>query len=225
MAMALPDWLYVSASAVRKRRIPTRRRRARWLAEREFEKAIAELRPGDIAIDCGANIGVFTQKMAATGATVYAFEPDPYAFEILSRNFAVTPNVNLSSAAVGVQAGKVHLFRSADFKIDPLKATTSSSVFDCKKNVDADAKIEVEQIDLCNFIESIDRNIYLLKLDIEGAEVSLIEKILDTGIISKIKYIFAETHEKQIPELSSRIIQLKKRIELENLSQVNLDWQ
>ena len=39
----------------------------------------------DVVFDCGANVGDVTAPLAATGATVHAFEPDPFAFGQLSR--------------------------------------------------------------------------------------------------------------------------------------------
>src|SRR3546814_4183293 len=49
-------------------------------AMRDFLDAAKRLRPGDIAIDCGANVGRFTRPIAEGGATVHAFEPNPDAF-------------------------------------------------------------------------------------------------------------------------------------------------
>src|SRR3546814_8424189 len=57
-------------------------------AMRDFLDAAKRLRPGDIAIDCGANVGRFTRPIAEGGATVHAFEPNPDAFAELSRNLA-----------------------------------------------------------------------------------------------------------------------------------------
>jgi FkbM family methyltransferase len=42
--------------------------------------------PGDIVLDVGANIGVFTLCAAQQGARVYAFEPVPSTFEVLQHN-------------------------------------------------------------------------------------------------------------------------------------------
>src|SRR3546814_13037940 len=57
-------------------------------AMRDFLDAAKRLRPGDIAIDCGANVGRFTRPIAEGGATVHAFEPNPDAFAALLRNLA-----------------------------------------------------------------------------------------------------------------------------------------
>jgi FkbM family methyltransferase len=42
--------------------------------------------PGDIVLDVGANIGVFTLFAAKQGAQVYAYEPVPPTFEVLQHN-------------------------------------------------------------------------------------------------------------------------------------------
>jgi len=222
--MAIPEWLHAIVVALKKGRVPTRRRRAKWAAEREFEKALRELRPGDIAIDCGANVGLFTRKMAATGATVYAFEPDPYAFEILQQRLKTVPNVKLSNVAVGIGAAQVQLFRSVEFETDPEAKTISSSLFLSKGNMDQYASITIEQIDLCSFIASLRSDIHILKLDIEGAEVPILERLIEMDLIKNMKYIFVETHEKQIPEISGRTELLKKEVKSKNLSNINLDW-
>jgi FkbM family methyltransferase len=50
-----------------------------------FQQGISIL-PGDIVLDVGANIGVFTLFAAKQGAQVYAYEPVPPTFEVLQHN-------------------------------------------------------------------------------------------------------------------------------------------
>jgi len=46
--------------------------RKAW-AEGYLTAITAMLKPGDLAVDCGANMGVVTERLAATGADVIAF--------------------------------------------------------------------------------------------------------------------------------------------------------
>lgn len=44
------------------------------------------VKPGMTCVDVGANLGLMTIEMAAAGADVYSFEPDPYNYYLLKRN-------------------------------------------------------------------------------------------------------------------------------------------
>jgi FkbM family methyltransferase len=57
-----------------------------WIAEDSPRQVV---RSGDIVLDCGAHVGVFTNKALQLGASkIVAIEPDPVNFECLRRNFA-----------------------------------------------------------------------------------------------------------------------------------------
>jgi FkbM family methyltransferase len=215
------DWLWL---AVRKRRYPTKRRRPKWRAILQFEAMTAKLQTGDIAIDCGASDGQCTRLMAATGATVYAFEPDPHAILALKSMFRETANVHLMEQAVGVEKNRVPLYRSPHFENDPNYYVQASSLYASKSNVSATNRVLVDQIDLPAFIAALPRRVSILKLDIEGSEVPILEHLLDMGIASRIDCIFAEMHEGDVPELLERTIALRERIAREKLIHITLDW-
>jgi FkbM family methyltransferase len=219
-----PNWIRAVSYLARKREFPGRQRRAKWDAERKFSQLLLELRPGDIVIDCGANIGKFTEPLSRTGATVFVFEPDPYCFEILSETFGKAPNVTLHNKAVGITDGSIKFYRAHDFETDPGKRSLSSSVYGSKLNVDATRPIVVDQIDLIGFIENLPAGVRLLKMDVEGAEIPILETLIETGVISKVSNIFAETHERGIPELASRTVALRAKIRSEGYDNINLDW-
>ena len=81
---------------------------------------LALLRPGDVVIDCGANVGEVSARLVATGATVIAFEPDPYAFEKLSERVAGCDNVTLHQQAVSTEAGTLRLMRLLSSLMTPI---------------------------------------------------------------------------------------------------------
>jgi FkbM family methyltransferase len=65
---------------------------AEMMAEQEAEvygAAGRGVHPGDVVLDCGANVGVYTRHALDAGArTVVAIEPAPENIECLQRNFA-----------------------------------------------------------------------------------------------------------------------------------------
>jgi len=204
--------------------MPTRRRRAKWEANRQFEEALTRLGSSDIAIDCGANVGKFTEMMARTGAKVHAFEPDPYCVDVLREKFKDWPNVVLHAEAVGTEEAEVKLFRSIGFSDNPRRLSTSSSLFSEKRNRDKEAPVTVNQVDLGAFISDLPKSVSLLKMDIEGGEVPILLNFLERGLIEKIDRLFVETHEKQIPLLAQETRMLREEIKKRNHLHVNLDW-
>ncbi|MCC5854655.1 MAG: FkbM family methyltransferase [Idiomarina sp.] len=180
--------------------------------------------PEDIAIDCGANVGIFTAQMARTGARVYAFEPNPVAFAKLQEEVGGRPNVELINAATSTQQGHVNLYMRKRAHIDPLLYSVSSSMIESKSNVNKQDYIQVEAIGLADFIEKLDRPIKLLKMDVEGAEIALINDLLDRGLHKKIEQAFVEVHDRRISELAEATQALRQRLIAENAEHITLDW-
>ena len=193
-------------------------------AQDQFVLACGELGPGQLAIDLGANAGLFTAKLAETGADVIAFEPDPYAVELLTQRIGKAPNVTIYAKAAGDKAGELMLHRTANFAQDPQRHTTSSSLLADKKNVRGGEKILIEVVDFVSFLETLDRDVAILKIDIEGAEVELMEALLESDVCKRIQYVFVETHERAIPRLADRTDALRARTNGTTRPVVNWDW-
>lgn len=65
----------------------------------------------------------------------------------------------------------------------------------------------------------------MLKVDIEGAEVELLEAMLATDTLDRCKSIFVETHETSIPALEDRIARLRTVAESgEYREKLFFDW-
>jgi hypothetical protein len=57
---------------------------------------------------------------------------------------------------------------------------------------------QVECVDLDAFIRGLQKRVCLLKLDIEGSEIAVLNRLLDAGTIDLIDLVVVETPEKQI---------------------------
>tara|TARA_R100000808_G_C2155395_1_gene167789 strand:+ start:15254 stop:15868 length:615 start_codon:yes stop_codon:yes gene_type:complete len=183
---------------------------------------------GDIVIDCGANIGDITNLFINHGAIVLAYEPNDRAFDVLSNRFKNNRNVRCFKAAVSSSDGVSKLYMHQKSPEDPLKYSTGSSLVSEKSNVNIDDYVEVKTIDLNRIIQKIKnkfkKNIQVLKIDIEGAECDLLEHLLDNGALHDIPYVFVETHEKKIPSLRPATEEIKRRVQEENLKNINFKW-
>jgi FkbM family methyltransferase len=142
--------------------------------EREFTclflQYLGHLRPGECVVDLGANVGYYAIMAAwhlrqARGSVVYAFEPNPLAFEYLQRNKELNNLSNLIPVqqAVGDKSGTMVLY------INP-GGITFGSLRPYLSHLTDSCEVQVTTLDefLAQYPES---KIGLMKMDIEGAEL------------------------------------------------------
>jgi len=184
----------------------------------------AGLGPGDLAVDCGANVGEMTAVLAENGAEVHAFEPNPHAFKVLTQKFARQSNVFCHHAAAGSAPGRQPLYLHENSGMDEVLWSNGSSLLPEKPNVDRERQVEVEVIDLAAFLRSLPGPVKVLKMDVEGFEVELINHLLDTRAADLVECAFVETHENKIPELALATEALRKRLAREGKNNFHLDW-
>lgn len=133
----------------------------------EFEEmsfVLHFLRPDDMFVDVGANVGSYTVLAGgAVGATCVAFEPAPRAFDALQRNVTIngfTSRAQLIQAAVGSMQGKVSF----------------TSGRDTLNHVDLDAaeadSIDVDMTTLDTALNGLAPT--LMKIDVEGFEAQVL---------------------------------------------------
>ena len=165
-----------------------------------FEATLARIGPDDTCLDLGANLGVFTRKLAATGARVEAYEPDAETFARLQENVGHLPNVTLHQKAVGAKSGTVFLRRAIGYAADrDVLSQAATVVFDDPSRFDA-AVISVEQVGFRDLLAAVPGRVALIKMDIEGAEFDILSDILDGTMPANFDALFVETHEKDAPE-------------------------
>jgi FkbM family methyltransferase len=197
-------------------------------AEGMLQGVLSMLRPGDVVVDCGANRGDVTAQLAATGAEVHAFEPDPYNLAKLRERFADAPNVHLHAAAVGTEAGSIRLMRAANWEANPDLASVKSTVVAGGANIAEGDGIDVPLIDFRAFLRGLvaaHGRVAFVKMDIEGAELELLDAMLKAGLFDQIQLTVAETHERKFKDLRPRFAALRSAVaEAYPPTRVNLDW-
>jgi FkbM family methyltransferase len=187
-----------------------------------FKAAVDKLKQGDVVIDCGANVGVYAEIFARTGATVHALEPDPVAFERLRERLSAHRNVICHNAAASTEEGTARLYMHVDRDDDPVTKSQSSSLLADKSNVDPSRYTDVPTIDFAQFVESLGQ-VKMLKMDIEGAEIEVLNHVLDRGADARIETAFVELHDRKNPALIEPTRKLRKRIEACSMD-ADLSW-
>ncbi|MDH4985121.1 FkbM family methyltransferase [Aminobacter anthyllidis] len=172
-------------------------------------------------IDLGANVGDVTSRALGYGMRVIAFEPDPVARKVLVERFGANDRVTIIPKAVGATARKAVFYQRPD--IANVGKTQSSSLLETHEHTSG-SKLEVEVIDLVQFLRDLREPISVIKMDIEGAEVECLEAIFDAGLYHNVGGMLVETHDRLFPHLSERLDRIRDRIAAERLSHISLDW-
>jgi len=139
-----------------------------------FEVNLIEkiVKKGDNVLDIGANIGFYTLILARlVGKTgrVYAFEPEKNNFNLLKKNVEISnyKNIILINKAVSNKTGKIKLYLCQDNLAD-------HRIYD----FDNKGKVtEVESIQLDDYFKDYKEKINFIKIDVEGAEISVLKSM------------------------------------------------
>ena len=198
----------------------------KWVLPDVFLKHLKRLNSDSLAIDIGANIGIISECIATTGANVISFEPNKEAFKKLECVSRTYQNIRAHPVAAGIKNDIVKLYLHKDsIKNTNKNLSVSSSLKAEKPNVSSEYFEEINEIDFAECLVNLDRYVDLIKIDIEGYEIELINHILDRGMLNNIGMIYLETHERKFPALKDATQRLKLRIKKEGYEKkFYFDW-
>jgi len=141
------------------------------------------VKPSDTVLDLGANIGYYTllaARLVGSSGHVFAFEPEPTNFNILCRNIKLNnyQNVTAIQNAVSDKQGRMKFYINT-------KDTGAHSLYDLDMEFGADKRnfIEVDVVNLDDFLIAYTQRIDVVKMDIEGAELPALAGM--KGIIAR----------------------------------------
>lgn len=190
----------------------------------DLNAVLAELPTQPIIIDLGANHGSFSRRVVDIAGELHSFEPDPKTFEHLSSALAGRENVFLYNAAIGSFDGEVEFFRGMGFESQPASASLSSSTFSSHQSISKDSSFRVPEVGILSLLEQIGKRVDLIKMDIEGAEVPVLETLLASAAARDVSIILVETHEHCLPELVDRTFSLRQASAKLLQPIINFDW-
>jgi FkbM family methyltransferase len=192
-----------------------------------YNGIVAMVRPGDVVIDAGANVGVMTENFVQRGATVHAFEPDPVAHAELQKAFGDHELVTIHKCAVGHKKGKAKLYRLDGFSDAPEASTIGSTLLAGNTETHTDSGLSVDVVNLPAFLAPLikkHKEITLLKLDVEGAELEILETMRDRGMFKNVRYTLVETHVRYRPNDAARFEKLQSYSDENPHLNIDLDW-
>jgi len=161
-----------------------------------------KVRRGDIVLDCGANVGVFTRKALEAGARkVIAIEPAPENLECLRRNFA---GEIATGMVMIVPKGVWNKDDVMTLHVDPANSAADSFIINRKGSVGI-IKVPLTTIDRLVDDLALER-VDFIKMDIEGAEPNALTGALQTIKRWKPRISVSVYHQDDHPVAVPRII-------------------
>jgi FkbM family methyltransferase len=136
-------------------------------------------------VDCGAHIGTFSImcSLYLNNAEIIAFEPNPESFYYLKKNADRYGHIFPQSKAVGIKEGTLNLYSpdQEDWSGRWTSLPNSNPYF------------TVETVNLFEYLKTLDKPVFILKMDLEGYEDLIINEA-STEDLKKIKMLILETH-------------------------------
>ena len=174
-------------------------------------------------IDCGAHCGesILTAKQRfGSDITVISFEPVPGLAKQLQEIHQDNPTIQIQNSAVWINDDikKFHLSEAY---------TDGSSLLNSLNNLRDDHHIKVNCFDLSKWIsETFSEDDYLiLKLDIEGAEYEVLNKMIEDDTIKLINEFWGEWHDMKIDDNHTQSLSKKVNTYLKDNNIEFKEWE
>jgi FkbM family methyltransferase len=151
-----------------------------WGSEELFAN---HLDASGVVLDVGANIGYYSLYMLPRAAVVHAFEPDPRALPVLRLNLAGHSNAHVHSVAVGNCVGKSSFILEPNSEVSHLSDSSTHH---------GEERYEVDVTTIDQFVAEKDLHITGIKIDVEGADLDVIEGAIQT-LGSQAPLVLTET--------------------------------
>jgi FkbM family methyltransferase len=149
-----------------------------WGFYEKYETALFKrlVKKGMVVVDIGANIGYYTllaAHLVGDKGKVFAFEPDPYNFNLLCKNVELNGYRNVISVrkAVFSKSGRTKLF---------LDKSNLGGHSLAETNVEKGASIMVEVTSLDDYFKNADYKIDIVKMDVQGLEMEALKGMTNT---------------------------------------------
>ncbi len=171
-------------------------------------------------LDCGANLGQgyawFSKYFHHPNVSFELFEPNPNCFAHLHKlNDVINGKVKLNPFGIGTEDGDVKFFGLDQAEGGALSQGGSIVKSHNSNHYSASdaSSIDVKLVDFSKYLQSkaSQFNKIIVKMDIEGAEVELLEKMIADNSIRFINVLYVEFHSQYQKPDESTITQAREQ--------------
>lgn len=158
------------------------------------------LAQNSIVFDCGGYLGEWSSVINSRyHPSIYIFEPVQSFFEHINKQFRGQPNIRI------FQFGLHNRSEAAQIRINK----NSSSIFSITGTPETINLVDIKDFILHHHITRVN----LMKINIEGGEYDLLERIIETGIIHNIDNLQIQFH-KFVPNAEERRNSIRENLGL-----------
>lgn len=162
----------------------------KWLAARSADEHLlheADLNSNSVVLDVGAYIGEWAQDIIDRyNPRILAFEPDPRNFKQLEKRAETNPN--LVAYNIGLSDKNERVLMTLEY--------LGSSVISGSSKPKGVKSAEVKIQDIANTWQSLELDrVDFMKINIEGAEFPLLERMIDSDLLDKVDCYLIQFHE------------------------------
>lgn len=176
------------------------REAARWFRDRGDETLRLDypLNAGSVVFDCGGYEGEWAEAIHTRyGCKVFVFEPVAAFLAQIEQRFRDTPAVRSFGYGLHSRNEQARIFLSAN----------ASSTFGQEA-----ASESIELRDVAEVLPALQVNhIDLIKINIEGGEFELLERLLDTDLARRIDHLQVQFH-RFVPDATARRERIRERL-------------
>lgn len=180
-----------------------------WILLRGDDRLRARypVRAGELVLDVGAYEGDFSADMRQRwNATVWAIEPIPAFADVIEHRFAEDESVQVLRVALGGDEGTLEITLADDGSSAWINDATT---------------VEVHQRDVAEVVE--DNSIALLKINAEGAEFDVLDRVIATGQISQVRCLQVQFH-RFVPDAVSRRRTIRRHLRRTHRCSWSVPW-
>lgn len=181
----------------------------------ELNFAEAMLRGGDVFIDVGANVGIFTlvaARRVGDAGIVHSFEPVPANYTRLSENVALNgfTNVRLNRAAAGAEPGELRFGLETEMEV--ASGAAMSGFYTAGASL-RPIKAPVVRLDDYLAEQNDDRRVRLIKIDVEGYEPRVLEGLRQSLAKRRVDLVMLEISVYALAHQGSRVIDVVRPLQ------------
>jgi FkbM family methyltransferase len=173
------------------------------LKEIYIDRVFAKLKPCNVILDVGANIGLTAMYLKDFGKRVYAIEPATDLLESLYQNIKSFDNVAASNIAISDKNCTCSLYLNDENRTmnSLVWNTGKGETVECKTFAQFMTEHRIEEVDFC-------------KLDVEGAEEAILLGEGFTNVANRIKSLLVEFHDRnKVQTLLDHMFHLGYKVE------------